>query len=157
MTKIITATEAVRKFSEILNSIEYTGNDFTITRGGKPVATVRPVATYTKTLTLGDLPGIVRTLPALGNEAKRFKKILRKSVNSSHRCRKKTNGHNLRLLSRIEQPKTYEFFGEIVNIRVASFLADADSNEVNHYLVIGHAVNDPVALPCSPDAPEAAP
>jgi antitoxin (DNA-binding transcriptional repressor) of toxin-antitoxin stability system len=36
--KTITATEAVRKFSEILNSIKYAGADYTIMRGGKPVA-----------------------------------------------------------------------------------------------------------------------
>ena len=33
MTKTITATEAVRKFSKILNAIKYTGNDYTILRG----------------------------------------------------------------------------------------------------------------------------
>jgi len=34
MMKTITATEAVRKFSEILNPIKYTGTDSTIMRGG---------------------------------------------------------------------------------------------------------------------------
>ncbi len=59
MTKTITATEAVRKFSEILNSIKYTGNDYTIMRGGKPVATIRSAETHAKALTLGDLAGLV--------------------------------------------------------------------------------------------------
>jgi len=74
MTKTITATEAVRKFSEILNSIKYTGNEYTIIRGGKPVATIRPAETYAKELTLGDLTALVKSLPALGDEAERFKK-----------------------------------------------------------------------------------
>jgi prevent-host-death family protein len=77
MTKTITATEAVRKFSEILNSIKYTGNDYTIVRGGKPVATIRSAETHAKALTLGDLAGLIKTLPTLGDEAERFKKDLK--------------------------------------------------------------------------------
>jgi prevent-host-death family protein len=79
MTKTITATEAVRKFSEILNSIKYTGNDYTIVRGGKPVATIRPAETHTKEMTLGDLAGLVKSLPALGDEAERFKKDIKEA------------------------------------------------------------------------------
>mgnify|MGYP001598246228 CR=1 FL=1 len=79
MTKTITATEAVRKFSEILNSIKYTGNDYMIMRGGKPVATIRPAETHAKALTLGDLAGLMRALPALGDEAERFKKDLKEA------------------------------------------------------------------------------
>jgi len=74
MTKTITATEAVRKFSEILNSIKYTGNDYTIVRGGKPVASIRPVKAHARQLTLGDLVELVKTLPSLGDEADRFRK-----------------------------------------------------------------------------------
>jgi antitoxin (DNA-binding transcriptional repressor) of toxin-antitoxin stability system len=74
MTKTITATEAVRKFSEILNSIKYAGNDYTVMRGGKPVATI-----HAKALTLGDLAGLVKSLPALGDEAERFKKDLKET------------------------------------------------------------------------------
>lgn len=79
MTKTITATEAVRKFSEILNSIKYTGNDYTIMRGGKPVATIRSAETHTRELTLGDLAGIVKSLPPLGDDAERFKKDIREA------------------------------------------------------------------------------
>jgi antitoxin (DNA-binding transcriptional repressor) of toxin-antitoxin stability system len=74
MTKTITATEAVRKFSEILNTIKYTGNDYTIMRGGKPVATIRPAETRAREGTLGDLAGLVKSLPSLGDDAERFKK-----------------------------------------------------------------------------------
>jgi antitoxin (DNA-binding transcriptional repressor) of toxin-antitoxin stability system len=76
MTKTITATEAVRKFSEILNSIKYSGDDYTVVRGGKPVASIRPAETHARALTLGDLPALARTLPSLGEEAERFKKDL---------------------------------------------------------------------------------
>ena len=79
MTKTITATEAVRKFSEILNSIKYAGNDYTILRGGKPVATIRSAETNAKALTLGDLAGLVKSLPTLGDEAERFKKDLKEA------------------------------------------------------------------------------
>ncbi len=79
MTKTITATEAVRKFSEILNSIKYTGNDYTIVRGGKPVATIRPAETHAKALTLGDLAALVKSLPALGEDVERFKKDVKEA------------------------------------------------------------------------------
>jgi len=79
MTRTITATEAVRKFSEILNSIKYTGNDYTIMRGGKPVATICSAETHAKALTLGDLAGLVKSLPALGDEAERFKKDIKEA------------------------------------------------------------------------------
>lgn len=77
--KTITATEAVRRFSEILNSIKYTGANYTIVRGGKPVAMIRPVEDHAKGLTLGDLAGLVKSLPALGDEAERFKKDVREA------------------------------------------------------------------------------
>jgi antitoxin (DNA-binding transcriptional repressor) of toxin-antitoxin stability system len=80
VTKTITATEAVRKFSEILNSIKYTGNDYTIMRGGKPVATIRPAETHAKALTLGDLAELVKSLPTLGEEAERFKKDVKEAL-----------------------------------------------------------------------------
>ena len=77
MTKTITATEAVRKFSELLNSIKYTGNDYTIVRGGKPVASLRPAETRAGKLTLGDLIDLVKTLPSLGDEADLFKRNIK--------------------------------------------------------------------------------
>ena len=77
MTKTVTATEAVRKFSEILNSIKYTGNDYTIVRGGRPVASIRPAETHARQLTLGDLVGLVKTFPSLGDEAVRFRKDIK--------------------------------------------------------------------------------
>ena len=74
MTKIVTATEAVRKFSEILNSIKYKGDHYTVVRGGKPVASISPAEEHVKEMTLGDLMSLVKTLPPLGEEADKFKK-----------------------------------------------------------------------------------
>jgi prevent-host-death family protein len=61
----ITATEAVRTFSELLNGVRYRGDRYTIVRGGKPVATIGPVESSAPRATLGDLPGLVRDLPRL--------------------------------------------------------------------------------------------
>ncbi len=80
MTKTITATEAVRKFSEILNSIKYKGDHYTVVRGGKPVASITPAGTTVKTMVLGDLPGLVKTLPSLGEEAERFRKDITEAL-----------------------------------------------------------------------------
>lgn len=61
----ITATEAVRTFSELLNGVRYRGDRYTVVRGGKPVATIGPVEPAVPRTTLGDLPGLVRDLPRL--------------------------------------------------------------------------------------------
>lgn len=38
----ITATEAARRFSEVLDAVEHTGESFVITRGGRVVASLAP-------------------------------------------------------------------------------------------------------------------
>jgi len=38
----ITATEASRKFSEILNRVAYKGESFVVERSGRPVCEIRP-------------------------------------------------------------------------------------------------------------------
>ena len=43
MEKTVSATEAVRKFSELLNSIKYRGDRYTILKGGEPVAFIGPL------------------------------------------------------------------------------------------------------------------
>lgn len=80
MGKTISATEAVRKFSEILNSIKYGGNHYTIVRGGKAVASICPVERLIKERTLGDLKELLKKLPQLGDEAKRFEEDLREII-----------------------------------------------------------------------------
>ncbi|MEK6692478.1 MAG: antitoxin [Nitrospirota bacterium] len=77
MGKPVSATEAVRKFSEILNSIKYRGDHYTIIRGGKPVASISPVETETRGRSLGDLKELLKRLPSLGDESERFEKDLK--------------------------------------------------------------------------------
>lgn len=40
----ITATEAARRFADLLDAVEHAGERYTITRHGKPVAQIEPVA-----------------------------------------------------------------------------------------------------------------
>mgnify|MGYP001594976776 CR=1 FL=1 len=80
MEKIVSATEAVRKFSEILNSIKYRGESFTIVRGGKPIASISPVESSSRKRLLGELKEIVKDIPHLGAEADRFGRDLRDIV-----------------------------------------------------------------------------
>jgi prevent-host-death family protein len=42
--KEISATEAARQFSEVLDAIEHRNQSFVVTRGGRPVAALGPVA-----------------------------------------------------------------------------------------------------------------
>jgi antitoxin (DNA-binding transcriptional repressor) of toxin-antitoxin stability system len=61
MTRI-TVTEAVRRFSDYVNRVAYRGERFVLVRGGTEVAELRPVA---RGLPLGDLPGLLASLPPL--------------------------------------------------------------------------------------------
>jgi len=90
MEKTISATEAVRKFSEILNSIKYRGNRYTVVRGGKAVASICPVEeTQVKERTLGELKELIRRLPILGDEAERFEKDLKEIIGTQPSMPKK--------------------------------------------------------------------
>jgi antitoxin (DNA-binding transcriptional repressor) of toxin-antitoxin stability system len=80
MEKMVSATEIVRRFSEILNSIKYRGDSYTIVRGGKPVASIRPVQTPLKERTLGELKALLKHIPRLGAEAEHFEHDLKKIV-----------------------------------------------------------------------------
>ena len=68
----ITSTEAARGFSELLNGIRYRGERYTILRGGKPVATMGPVEGAAVTRTLGEIPGLLRSLPRVDPEDPAF-------------------------------------------------------------------------------------
>jgi len=77
MEKRVSATEAVRKFSEILNSIKYRGEYYTIIRGGKSVASICPVEVPIKERYLRELKEIVKSLPGLGSEAEKFERDIK--------------------------------------------------------------------------------
>ena len=62
----VSATEAARNFSEILNRVRYRGETFVIERGGQPICEIRPAA---PTLFTGaDLVTLLRSLPTVDEE-----------------------------------------------------------------------------------------
>jgi prevent-host-death family protein len=77
MSRTLTATEAVRHFSEILNSIKYRGEEYTIIRNGRPVAVLSPVKLFPKERVLGELSSLIKNLPRLDDEAERFEEALK--------------------------------------------------------------------------------
>ena len=72
MEKRITATRAVRDFSEILNTIKFKGVHYVIERGGKPVASMKPIDQKTDVKTLGELRALLKNLPRLDEELDAF-------------------------------------------------------------------------------------
>ena len=62
MTTHVSATEAVRTFSDLLNRIRYRGEEFVVERAGEPVCRMTPAAP-TKTLSLRDLASLLREIP----------------------------------------------------------------------------------------------
>ena len=64
-TKQLTATELARNLSDVLNRVHYGGEQFLITRNGKPIATLTP-PTRESLPTVGDLLETIRDLPRLG-------------------------------------------------------------------------------------------
>jgi antitoxin (DNA-binding transcriptional repressor) of toxin-antitoxin stability system len=61
MTKV-SATEAVRTFSDLLNRIRYRGEEFVVERAGEPVCRMTPAAPARR-LTLRELASLLRELP----------------------------------------------------------------------------------------------
>jgi hypothetical protein len=78
MEKHITATEAVRRFSEILNSVNYRGDRYVIMRGRKAVAHISPYEEAVGQRTLGDLRGLIKRLPSIKD--KRFTEDVNRAI-----------------------------------------------------------------------------
>ena len=72
MEKRISATRAVRDFSEVLNTIKFQGAHYIIERGGKPIASMKSIDEKTDSLTLGDLQTLLKKLPKLEEELDAF-------------------------------------------------------------------------------------
>jgi len=72
MQKTINATDAARSFSEILNSVKYKGDRYTIVRGGKPAAAIVPVEDIGPPCRLKELGLLLRSLPGLGRDNEVF-------------------------------------------------------------------------------------
>jgi prevent-host-death family protein len=62
MTTHVSATEAVRTFSELLSRIRYRGEEFVVVRAGEPVCRMTPAAPA-KRLSLRDLASLLREIP----------------------------------------------------------------------------------------------
>ena len=72
MEKRITATRAVREFSEVLNTIKFKGVHYIIERGGKPIATMKSIDEKIDAFTLGELQALLNKLPKLEEELDAF-------------------------------------------------------------------------------------
>jgi len=62
MTRV-SATEAVRTFSDLLNRIRYRGEEFVVERAGEAVCRMTPVAPPRR-LTLRELASLLREIPS---------------------------------------------------------------------------------------------
>jgi antitoxin (DNA-binding transcriptional repressor) of toxin-antitoxin stability system len=62
MTTRVSATEAARSFSDLLNRIRYRGEEFVVERAGEPVCRMLPAAP-TRRLSLRDLASLLREMP----------------------------------------------------------------------------------------------
>ena len=78
--KTITATEAARRFSDVLNQVRYQGAKFDIVRGKEIVARLVP-ATPPGGVALDQLDELVRSLPRLGpREAELFARDIERGL-----------------------------------------------------------------------------
>jgi antitoxin (DNA-binding transcriptional repressor) of toxin-antitoxin stability system len=80
MIQTITATDAVRNFSELLNGIRYRGDRYTILKGGKPAATIGPAAGSVKERKLSEIKEILRTLPRLEDDGEAFARDIAQAI-----------------------------------------------------------------------------
>ena len=62
MSTRVSATEAVRTFSDLLNRIRYRGEEFVIERGGQPLCRMVP-ATPSRRLRMKELLPLLREIP----------------------------------------------------------------------------------------------
>jgi antitoxin (DNA-binding transcriptional repressor) of toxin-antitoxin stability system len=81
MDKIVTATEAVRDFSTILNRVKFSGDNYIIKRNGKLMAIISPIEEKVPVRPLKELKAILKELPMLGDELASFSDDLNTIVN----------------------------------------------------------------------------
>jgi hypothetical protein len=72
MEKHISATRAVRDFSDVLNTIKFKKVHYIIERSGKPIASMKPIDEEKNVKTLGELKLLLRKLPKLDDELDAF-------------------------------------------------------------------------------------
>jgi antitoxin (DNA-binding transcriptional repressor) of toxin-antitoxin stability system len=64
--RTLSATEASRNFSEVMNRVKYRGESFIVERGGERICEVRPAAP--PRFTGADLVALLRSLPAVDED-----------------------------------------------------------------------------------------
>ena len=82
MKKRISATRAVRDFSEVLNTIKFKGVHYIIERGGKPIASMKSIDEKIDSMTLGELQTLLKKLPRLEEELEAFASDLEEISNN---------------------------------------------------------------------------
>lgn len=65
---VISATEASRSLSEILNKVHYQGQSFEVKRGREVIAKIIPVEVNRKILKISELATLFQNLPSLEPE-----------------------------------------------------------------------------------------
>ena len=65
-TRRVSATEAARNFSELLNRVRYRGETFTVERGGESICELRPAAP--PRFAGADLVTLLRSLPEVDED-----------------------------------------------------------------------------------------
>lgn len=65
-TRKVSATEAARSFSELLNRVRYRGETFVVERGGEAICELRPAAP--PRFTGADLVTLLRSLPEVDED-----------------------------------------------------------------------------------------
>lgn len=79
MKHTISATEASRQFSHILNMVHYQGESYDIKRGKEVIAQIVPVATQKVTMKVSDLNHFFKNIPSLGEDADSFEQDILKT------------------------------------------------------------------------------
>ena len=68
----ISATQAARQFSDLLNRVAYQGQSFEVERGNKVVARLAPADSPVRGIPIKDLNRLFAELPTLGEDAAAF-------------------------------------------------------------------------------------
>ncbi len=83
MKSEISATDAARRFSEVLNRVRYRNETFVVKRGGEPVCEIVPVRTAT--FTGRELVELLRSLP---HPDKEYLEVVEQHVRKQPRAEK---------------------------------------------------------------------
>jgi prevent-host-death family protein len=78
MPERISATRAVREFSDLLNEVRYRSQSYIVERNGKPIARLLPASDLKEGSKLKDLKRLLSCLPSCGDDLEAFAADLEK-------------------------------------------------------------------------------